>query len=242
MIICFKMWADYGHFSHPATIYSSLTYPIPPKTTVMGMLGAIIGLDKMDIVNPSAQNNYNLLNKMQYSVIIKQLKGKKNFTFNGVKNALPSIKPKLYVQKIKQRKQFYRELLINPSYEIYLDFSRLDSEIVFKIIKNLQTKKSIYPLYMGINFCLANFEYVGDFSAKLVNADNFVDIHSFVPLPANFKIEPNRTYSDIRIATSIDNGRLFGNFKDLLVETTGKPIKVQVNQYYNINEKNLIFI
>jgi len=242
MITCFKMWADYGHFSHPATIYSSLTYPIPPKTTVMGMLGAIVGLDKMDIVKSDIQSNYNFLNKIKYSVVIEQLKGKKNFIFNGVKNALPSIKSNCYIQKIKQRKQFYRELLINPSYEIYLDLSELDNEKEAKIIENLKTKKSLYSLYMGINFCLANFEYIGDFTSKSIDTDNFVDIHSFVPLPANFKIEPDRAYSDIRIATSIDNERIFGDFKDLLVETTGKPIRVQIKQYKNINGKNLIFI
>ena len=42
-IIAFKLIGDYAHFSHPATIYSSLTYPIPPKTAIMGFLGAVIG-------------------------------------------------------------------------------------------------------------------------------------------------------------------------------------------------------
>ena len=42
-IIAFRLFGDYAHFSHPETIYSSLTYPVPPKTTIMGFLAAVIG-------------------------------------------------------------------------------------------------------------------------------------------------------------------------------------------------------
>jgi CRISPR-associated protein Cas5h len=45
-IVAFMLRGDYAHFSHPATIYSSLTYPVPPKTAIMGFLGALIGEEK----------------------------------------------------------------------------------------------------------------------------------------------------------------------------------------------------
>ena len=56
-IIAFRLFGDYAHFSHPETIYSSLTYPVPPKTTIMGFLAAVIG-----------EEGYHKLSDIKYSV------------------------------------------------------------------------------------------------------------------------------------------------------------------------------
>lgn len=242
MIICFEIWADYGHFSHPATIYSSLTYPIPPKTTVMGILGAIVGLGKLDL-NNEEKNNYLDFRKIRYSVVVKNLEGKKNFIFNGIKNALPSIKNDVPIQKIKQRKQFYRELLINPKYRIYVDFEDVEKkELVEKIVNYMKNRKSLFTIYMGINLCLANYSFVGFFDKKLEKSNEFVNFQSFLPLPSDFKIEEGRKYTDMRIPTTVEKGRIFGGFKDILVETSGMSIKAKYKNYYKINQENLIFL
>ena len=73
-IVAFRLFGDYAHFSHPATIYSSLTYPVPPKTTIMGFLGAVIG-----------EEEYFKLSNIQYSVKIDRQILKKSFVFNGIK-------------------------------------------------------------------------------------------------------------------------------------------------------------
>ena len=76
-IIAFRLFGDYAHFSHPATIYSSLTYPVPPKTAIMGFLGAVIG-----------EEEYFKLSGIKYSVKIDRQILKKSFVFNGIKFAL----------------------------------------------------------------------------------------------------------------------------------------------------------
>ena len=102
-IVAFRLFGDYAHFSHPATIYSSLTYPVPPKTTIMGFLGAVIGEEK-----------YFKLSNIQYSVKIDRQILKKSFVFNGIKFALSS---NMHIeegyQNAKEKKQFYRELILS---------------------------------------------------------------------------------------------------------------------------------
>ena len=44
--LVFDIKGDYGHFKKYYTTSSPLTFSIPPRTTVSGMIGALIGLDK----------------------------------------------------------------------------------------------------------------------------------------------------------------------------------------------------
>ena len=235
MVIVFDIWADFAHFSHPATIYSSITYPIPPKTTVMGILAAIGGFDNT--------KDYMFLNDILYSVKILNISGKRNFIFNGVKDALPSIDFKNKIQKIKKRKQFYRELLLNPQYRIYIDTSKTDSEKVVGIIKNMKRHKSLFSLYLGVNFCLANFEFIGEFERQDINNNKeYVDIDSFIPVEYGFKPEEGRNYSDIRIPTTVNEERFFGGWHDLLVEYTGQTIKTKLPSYSVAGKEKVVFV
>ena len=231
MIVGLEISSDFGHFSHPATIYSSLTYPVPTKTALMGMLGAIMGV-----------SDYLFLNDIRYACIIKNLDGKRNFCFNGIKDALKE----LNLEKAgngfgKGRKQFYSELLVNPKYEIYVDLSALDGPIREKLIGLLEDGKSMYQLYMGVNFCLATYRFLGIFESKIQQADN-AHIDSIAPLSADFSIEAGKSYTDVRFATTIGSGRIFGGFSDFLVETSGKSILCKNIEFTEVNDKKAVFI
>ncbi|WP_231717005.1 CRISPR-associated protein Cas5 [Desulfosarcina ovata] len=45
-VLAFKLWGDYGHFRKYYTTTSPLTFEFPPPTSVVGIVSAIIGLDK----------------------------------------------------------------------------------------------------------------------------------------------------------------------------------------------------
>lgn len=252
MVVAFELKADFGHFSHPATIYSSLTYPIPPKTTIMGLLASIGGVegdclylnsaktskglfDSIDDESP--KSDYLFLSDIKYSVVIKNITAKRSFFFNGVKDALPSIKE---YQSIKQRKQFYRELLVNPHYEIYIDFGKIDSQKEL-IINNIKNHITLFPIYMGINLALANIEFIGEFEAKEIQTSDFIAIDSFIKLDSEFKLNHNRSYSDMRVSNAIEENRIFKDFIDLLIELKGNSIEAKCD-YTEVNNRNLIFI
>jgi CRISPR-associated protein Cas5h len=44
----FELWAGFGAFRDPLTITQSMTFSIPPKTTIGGMLAAVLGVDYQD--------------------------------------------------------------------------------------------------------------------------------------------------------------------------------------------------
>ena len=45
-IIIFDIWGDYAHFKKPYTTTSPLTYSIPSRTALTGIIGAIMGIRK----------------------------------------------------------------------------------------------------------------------------------------------------------------------------------------------------
>lgn len=44
--LSFEWSAKYGHFLRAEATVNALTYPLPPRTAVLGLLGAILGLEK----------------------------------------------------------------------------------------------------------------------------------------------------------------------------------------------------
>lgn len=234
-IVAFKLKGDYAHFSHPATIYSSITYPIPPKTAIMGLVGAIIG-----------KEDYVALRDMKYSVKIDRKFSKKSFVFNGIKNALSSnMKLKEGYQNSSEKKQFYRELICKPSYTIFLDLKSLHVEIKKKIIEHLKEHKSVFTPYLGINFCIANFEWIEIEKCKKIEAKECKVSTSLLQKDFIFDALSHKIkLTTARMACDCEEGRVFKDFRDFIVELNGGNFLKAKNSgnIYQIDQDCVYFV
>jgi len=234
-IVALKLTGDYAHFSHPATIYSSLTYPIPPKTAIMGFLGAVIGED-----------DYFKLSTIKYSIKVNKEIVKKSFVFNGIKSALSkNMKIKDGYQNSGEKKQFYRELICSPSYTLFLDLSNLDTACRDKIMLYLKEHKTSYTPYLGINFCLADFEWIEIKNIEKIN-DNTVLLDTFTS-KEDFEFDVENY--DVKLTTAnmacdVEKGRLFKDFKEFIVEISGTSKIKSKNRdnVYKINNYGVYFV
>jgi len=234
-IVAFKLTGDYAHFSHPATIYSSLTYPIPPKTAIMGFLGAVIG-----------EEEHYKLSDIKYSIKIDKAIVKKSFVFNGIKSALSSnMHIKEGYQNSSFKKQFYRELICSPSYTVFVDLSLLYKEYQEKIIKYLKEHKTAFTPYLGINFCLADFEWIEIEKLEKIKED-FTQIHSFT-LKDDFEFESENfgvKLTTANMACDVEKGRVFKDFQEFIIEIGGENSIKSKNRdnIYQINEDRVYFV
>lgn len=233
-IVAFKLFGDYAHFSKPETIYSSLTYPVPPKTTIMGFLGALIG-----------EADYWKLSGIKYGVKINNPIEKKSFCFNGIKDALDkSMQLAKGYQDNSNKKQFYRELICNPSYTIYLILDDISEEHRALIKKNLKEHKSVYSLYLGINFCLADFKWIEVEEFKKI--ENEIALVDTIILAEQFRYDGtnhNQKLSTFRAACDVEPGRIFKDFRDFLAEENAK-VKIGAknnDNIYKVNNENVLF-
>jgi len=234
-IIAFKLTGDYAHFSHPATIYSSLTYPIPPKTAIMGFLGAVIG-----------EEEYYKLSAIKYSIKINREIVKKSFVFNGIKFALSSnMHIKDGYQDASEKKQFYRELICSPSYTVYVDLSALDSAYQERITTYLREHKTAFTPYLGINFCLADFEWIEIESIQKIT-DEITQIDTFT-LKEDFEFEIENygvKLTTANMACDVEKDRIFKEFKEFIIEIGAENSIRSKNRdnIYQINGNRVYFV
>ncbi len=234
-VVAFKLTGDYAHFSHPATIYSSLSYPIPPKTAIMGFLGALIGEEK-----------HYRLKDIRYSIKIDRAIVKKSFVFNGIKFALSSnMHIKDGYQNSSEKKQFYRELICSPSYTVFVDLSRLSQEYRDRIVEYLKEHKTAFTPYLGINFCLADFEWIEIEHIEKIE-DKISEINTFT-LKEDFEFDIENYGVELttaNMACDVEEYRIFKDFKEFIIEIGSKNSIRSKNRdnIYQINSERVYFV
>lgn len=229
----FKLWSKFGVFRDPLTITQNITLIAPPKTTIGGMLAAIIGIDYNDYFNDHSYFNF------KYSLIMPYEIRKKSFTQNYIEDYTKKSKIKInksmtlrkitneeryideivkfYSQAMTKPKPIYRELLINPKYFIFIkNFKYQD-----KITKMMKKHYSSYFLYMGNTEFAANYKYI-DVKSKTIESDM---LDSFTCKNDLIKFEPNKKYTKMYAATRTIKDREYRDYKSLIF--SNKKIKLK---------------
>ncbi|MCL2116056.1 MAG: CRISPR-associated protein Cas5 [Methanobrevibacter sp.] len=169
-IIELDIWSSFGCFTSPfSNIGGFLTYLIPPKTSIVGMIGCILGYDFEEYVEKEDNTKKYKIEEL-YDIKISvqplfKLKTRK-ITFNSHYGNEP------HMLNVKE------DVLINPYYKLFLKFpEQLKSEesvFVNRIIKN----ETIYNLYMGRNEFFLNYKYTNSFEQNSLIINNF-DVENF---------------------------------------------------------------
>ena len=242
-VIVFDIWSDYAYFRKPYTTTTALTYNFIPRSTIEGLVCAILGIDRYERFNKLIDCKIGLrilseIKKMPFSTIhihpdfwITMGQYATNEISNNIKNF---------------RSRVNLELLVKPKYRIYFADNKYNSELEFQL-KNHQT---VYTPYLGTSTMISNFEYIGTFQCTPNKSDHkFIEISSIVPyiknIP-NLMIEKDMIYA---IEQNIP-GKLNQN-RDLLLSYSAvynanngiikvKDIEYQSIKYTNsINETNV---
>lgn len=242
-VLIFDVWGDYAHFRRFYTTTSPLTFPIPPRTALCGLIGAIIGLEKENneyleyFTLNKASIGLRLLNPIKKMMIAENLIHTKNASGPGM-------------NLIKQRTQIDFEFLKDQKYRIY--FHHTDEDIYEQLKENLMNHKSFYTPCLGLSENIANFEFVGEFSVRAKYSNNeYIKINSILPTEKitskkgiNFKGE--NKYFSIRVPIEMNTERIVTKYGNLLFERNGKPIEAKLTSPYLIAEsevsENFVFI
>lgn len=132
-----KIWSSFAAFRDPLTITQNLTFPIPPKTTIGGMLAAILGIEYDDFFNDSEYFNF------KYSLILRSPIRKKSFAQNYIDDYTKSSET-----KFNSIKKFNKSVF---------DLNTLVSEKEMLELKPKKTKEE-EKKYAGIDVKITNAE------------------------------------------------------------------------------------
>lgn len=226
--LIFDISGEFAHFRKFNTTTSPLTYPIPPRTTLAGMLGAIIGLDRFSFYDIFSRENafisLQIINPIRKTSHAFNLVDTKKSFFN-----------------ITNRTQIEFELIKNAHYRIFV--SVLDEEIYSILKKNIKLNQTHFTPYLGLSQFTAKIDFISEAEGINKETTNYEDIITVLNLshckkenPIEFDYTSKYSSNTMAIEMKLEknNKRIVTKFADVLVELDGKPIKALLNNYIYI--------
>jgi CRISPR-associated protein Cas5h len=231
-LLVFDIWGNYAHFRKPYTTTSPLTYSIPSRTALTGIIGAILGIEKEKNNEELNYSNCNLslriLNPIK-KVIINQ-----NLIDTKTSKMMARIKPK------GGRTQIRFEKLKDVKYRIYVEI--FDTDLYERLKETLKEHTPKYTPCFGISEDIANFQFVGEFDYEVehgsVEIDSVVNMEELVP--QNIEFEEGKEYFADTYPLEMKRNREVLKYGEILIERQGKSILVKDTDYLSLSTKEKI--
>ncbi len=137
-----KISGKWAHFRRAETNNQPLTHNIIPKTALVGLMGAVSGLERTKLREIFPQ----LCQSIAYSVKVPGLLSKMSFGFTA--------RPSIGNAYEKSRKTM--EIIRNPEYEIIVALLQTDSaaeKLFSEFLACIKNEEQFYPAVLGLHNC-----------------------------------------------------------------------------------------
>jgi len=206
-MFAFEIWGKFASFRDPFTISQNISLPIPPKTTVAGMMASILGVE--NYFEDKAFSDF------EYSIIIVNPIRKKSFSQNyindytsKVQTHINSLKKSDYAKfsngfrdKKSPQKPINRELLLNPRYLVVIKDFKYEN----KLSQYLKDRMSKFSFYLGNSEFAGNFKFIEITKSQEIKLDE-VEVNSFILESDvnNIDFKEGIRYSTLSFATALN--------------------------------------
>lgn len=235
-VLVFDVWGEYAHFRKYYTTTSPLTFSIPPRTAMCGLIAGIIGIDKDEYLKHFTKEKADIAVRLLAPV--KKVRVAEN---------LIDTKRALMMSRIKNRTQIRFEFLKDAKFRIY--FRHSDSEIYAKTREFLEDHKCVYTPCLGLSEHIANFRFVGEMKCKKVEGNNdFVRIDSVIPIPNGSHVEidfdrDGGEYFTETIPIEMEEDRTLREYSNVTFERKCAPISAKVGRFWELeDDERIIFL
>ncbi len=209
-MLAFEIWGKFASFRDPFTISQNISLPIPPKTTVAGMMASILGVE--NYFDDKAFSDF------EYSVIMINPIRKKSFSQNYINDYTSKVQTQLtnltkedykkigvgFRDKKHPQKPINRELLLNPRYLIMIKDFKYENELS----QYLKDKISKFSFYLGNSEFAGNFKFIEIIKTQEVKLKE-VKVNSFILENdvSYIDFKEDIRYSSLSFATALDTNR-----------------------------------
>lgn len=150
-----KVEGNWGHFKKPETNNNPLSHDLLTKTALIGMIGAVLGIERAKMKPLFPQLSDDLLYGVQLLTPVNKVSW--GFTSKTAINPVAPGTPK------------YFELLRNPSFKVSVVLKDDRSEKTFNdFLSSIKNEESIYQPVLGWHNCPADLRFIseGEFVKK----------------------------------------------------------------------------
>ncbi|MCL4442200.1 MAG: type I-B CRISPR-associated protein Cas5b [Firmicutes bacterium] len=188
MAVVFDISGPIGMFRRPYTTTSSVSFPVPPPTSVAGLISAILGFDNGSNDEASKALYWENIKGTKVAVAITRPLAWSTGTINfwNMKEPQKNI-------HIRVKHQFVK----NPGYRIYVS-----GGVEGKLQELLENGRFIYTPYLGTAYALADIQYCGSFPEVLVQSGKMA-LSTVIP-----QLEGTRIDFDIKNTGGVFRERL----------------------------------
>jgi len=171
--VVFDIEGKYAHFRKIYTNSSSLSYTVPPRTTIQGIIAAILGYERDSYYNYMDSNLYVSVRKNCPTYKMTQ-----TLNYNRAESASDFARPKNHTQipfEVIASKQ-------NVSYRIYVggdEFSDMDV-----LVERLKDERYVFPPTLGTAFFLAEIKFTSEVQFEKCENHDYTPISSVVKAKA----------------------------------------------------------
>lgn len=148
-----EITGNWGHFKRPETNNNPLSHDLITKTALIGMIGAVLGIERTDMKSLFPQLSEDLLYGVQLLTPVRKISW--GFTSKTAINPTGAGSPK------------YFEFLKDPSFLVSIALLNERSENIFdEFLTAIENEKAVYPPILGWHNCPANLKLksIGYFS------------------------------------------------------------------------------
>jgi len=238
-VLIFDIWGDYGHFRKFYTTSSPLTFSIPPRTSLCGLLGAIVGLGKNEYLYYFSKKDAKIALKLLHP--IKKTRLGINL-INTKGNYWTLIRKSGHEPRTQIRTEFIRD----AKFRVYV--FHVDEKIHETLKDNLSQHKSFYTPSLGLSELLCNFFYVGEFGVS-ERGEEKSEINSVVPISGlvqrrdNIEFEPGKKYFKEKLPIEMTSERVVTEYGEVIYEAEGKSIMAIPKKFWELeNGERIIFL
>ena len=240
-VVVFDLWGEYGHFRRFFTTSSPLTYSFPPPTAVRGIVGAILGLDKHAYLKATAD----LAVGVRLLAPVKRVRWGQNLVFTKGKGGGFDPTLSLYRKGNIQgmvHTQVKVEYLKESRFRLYIAG---DSPLVDDLEVLLQEHRAHYTVSLGLSELLADFAYVGTYTATPLPLGTYEVITVFPvdvledlggALEAGVKLAKER----VPVYLSLDRTPLL--YQDVVLEVHGRAIRGRVQNMHQLDNGEVVYL
>lgn len=144
----FKLQGAWGHFRKVETNNNPLTHDFVTKTALMGLFGAVLGIERK-VMRPLFPQ---FCEDFRYGVVVENVVNKQSWNFM-CRNKFGKVVQTMY----------QLEMLRNPSFTVLLALSNDRSQSYFEqFVEHLQQGQTHYPPVLGLHNCPAELVFQAD--------------------------------------------------------------------------------
>ncbi len=231
--VAFELSAEYAHYRRPYAITTALTFPIPTRTALSGLLGAIVGLPKNDGLAEFTDDKALIAIQLLGPVLLGHLS----------LNLIDTKDNRRFQPKAENPHTIMRyEVIREPRYRIFFAHDSIAARVRDMLVKG----KSVYTPCCGLAWMIATFEGLPrEISATqiAVSSDGPVEFATPVRTSAivgDVEWSPDGVYQRLRMPAEMQPDRTVTRHEEYLIETTGRTVRMTASSYWKLNDGTCI--